>query len=154
MQCKHLIFYAILSALGVVQVYTVLSTTWWWFILVVILFWKIAFPLHSRSYQTSNKMKLIHVGAVVFGVLLPSISVVAIMSEFAVRVKSTGGNYISGGLGFIPPRFPPIPCHGSSNSGIFYSHIILLYILLSTGITFTFLVLWLIHKVSYPCNPP
>ena len=116
--------------------------------LVLILFWKIYFPLHSRSYQASNKMKYIHLGIVVLGVLLPFISVVAIMSEFAVRVKSTDGDFVSGGLGFIVPRFPPIPCHGRSKNVVFYSHILLLYVLLSTGITFTFLIMWRIHKVS------
>ena len=111
-------------------------------------FWKIYFPLHSRSYQVSNKMKYIHLGIVVLGVLLPFISVVAIMSEFAVRVKSTDGDFVSGGLGFIVPRFPPIPCHGRSKNVVFYSHILLLYVLLSTGITLTFLIMWRIHKVS------
>ena len=132
-----------------VQVYVSVSNAIWWFMLVVALFWKIHFPLHSRSFEVSKKKKkYLHIGCGLAGLLFPLVPVIALMVGFAVKVKSSGGSFISGGLGFTHVRFPPIPCNGNDKAIIFYTVIFPIDLLLVVGITLTVLILWIVHKVS------
>ena len=115
--------------------------------LVVVLFWKVKFPFHSRHFEATKKMKYVHIGCVIVGILFPFIPVISIMSSYAVHVKSSGESFTSGGLGFITPRFPPVPCHGRDKANVFYSYILPLFGLLFLTITLTFLILWTVIKV-------
>ncbi len=117
--------------------------------LVVVLFWKIKLPFHSRHFEATKKMKCVHIGCVIVGILFPFIPVISIMSSYAVHVKSSGGSFTSGGLGFTIPRFPPVPCHGRDNDVVFYSFMLPLFVVLFLTITLTFLILWTVIKVSH-----
>ena len=135
-----------------VQAYSTLAVSLWWFMLAAALFWKIRFPHHSRSFQNTNKMACLHIGCGLAGLLIPLVPVIALMSGYAVRIKSSGESFISGGLGFTNVRFPPQPCNGNNKAIVFYSIILPTNLLLAIGITLTILILWIIHKVSVKAN--
>ena len=126
--------------------YSTLSGSLWWFMLATTLFWKIQFPFHSRSFQTTNKMKYLHIGCCLAGLLIPLIPVIALMSGYGVRITSSGRSF---GLGFTYVRFPPLPCNGNNHVILYYSLVLPTNILLAIGITFIILILRIVHKVSH-----
>lgn len=133
------------------QVYSTLSVALWWFMLVAALFWKIWFPFNAKIHEVKLHVKYIHIGCVIIGVMIPFIPIIALMSGFAESLKSDNPlnrTFISGGLGFVGVRFPPISCNGYDKVIIFYAIILPTNIILTSGITLTILIFWLVHKVS------
>ena len=76
------------------------------------------------------------------------------MADFAVDLKSDevlksrNVTFVSGGMGYGFPRFPPIICIGTDSDSVFYSIVLALIILLGIGITIIILLFWFVHKVS------
>ena len=93
-------------------------------------------------------MKFLHIGCGLAGLFIPLIPVIALMSGHAVKIKSSGGNFISSGLGFTSVRFPPQPCNGNNHVIVYYSLVLPTNILLAIGITLIILVFRIIHEVS------
>ena len=76
------------------------------------------------------------------------------MADFAVDLKSDeflknrNVTFVSGGMGYGFPGFPPIICIGTDSDSVFYSLVLPLIILLGIGITIITLLFWFVHKVS------
>ena len=117
-----------------------------WFCNVSVLFWKIRFPFHSRSFQTANRVKYIHITVIALCILVPFIPIIAIMSQHAYG-KSAAQAAIEG-LGFGITRFPPIFCLGRDADTTFYSLILPILVILMVGMTMLITLFWIIHKVS------
>ena len=111
------------------------------------------FPFHARSFDSSGKTKYIHIACIVVGAVVPFAPVVVIMADFGVRVQSdeilqaANVTFLSGGLGFTLSRFPPILCHGSSGTAMFYGVALPLIFIFFVGITELILLFAVVHKV-------
>ena len=118
------------------------------------LLWKIQFPFHARSFETSHRVKYIHIGCVVAGFLLPLIPVITSMITFAVKLKSDevrkskGITFASGGMGYGLTRFPPILCTGTNKNAVFYALALPINLIVMYGITVLIFLFYSIHKVS------
>lgn len=99
---------------------------------MLMLVWKIRFPLHARSFETSHRVKYIHAAVIVSALLVPWIPVIA---TFA-----TGG--------FTNTSFPPILCTGEDADASFYSLVVPLIVLLQVGVTLLIILFWTLHKVN------
>ena len=113
----------------------------WWFCHEVSLFWKIRFPFHARSFETTHRIKYVHITMVIVGLLLPALPVIV---TFAAATRD------SRGFGLI--RFPPILCSGLESDATFYSFVLPINILLAIGIPLLIIIFWIIHKVIL-CTP-
>ena len=134
--------------------YILFQMGFWWLLHVVMLFWKIIFPFHSRSYEVSGKMKLVHIAGVTAGLILPLSTIVTSMAKFAAKVHKSTGNgtsstelFLSGGLGYTNPRFPPILCTGSDGDAVFYSTVLPLDLALAMGCTMLLIIFLHVHRV-------
>ena len=130
----------------------------WWLFHTSALFWKVVFPLHARNM--SGKIKYIHVTSVILGILLPLVPIISTMVKFAVNptnfvelsssVHGKSELFLSGGLGFKPPKFPVILCTSSEPDVIFYSLLLPINLILAFGCTLLLIIFWTIHRVSVP----
>ena len=100
------------------------------------LFWKVQFPLHSRSFETAHRTKYIHVIMVVLALLIPLIPVIT--SE------------IKGG--YTMTRFPTILCTGSDKDVTFYTMVLPITIILGIGTSILVFIFWKIHTVRKLCK--
>ena len=96
------------------------------------MFCGIKFPLRTHKFEALGRMKYIHIGLVIAGILIPVIPVTAIASV----------------AGFVPAPFPPIFCYSASGNAIFYGIVFPLCVLLATGISLLVCIVWLIIKVQ------
>ncbi len=105
----------------------------WWLLHVTMLVWKICFPLHAQSFETSHRlgMKVIHIASVTLALLIPSIPVIA---AFASE-------------GFNNTSFPPLLCTGSNADATFYSLVVPLIIMMEIGVTMLIVIFWTFYKV-------
>ena len=126
---------------GTVFYYGLFQIIVWWFCHELSLFWKIRFPFHARSFETSHRIKYVHITMVIVGLLLPALPVIV---TFAIAARD------SRGFGLI--RFPPILCSGLQRDATFYSLVLPINILLAVGIPLLIIIFWTIHKVI-PCPP-
>ena len=132
----------------------ILQVTLWWMFHTTALLWKIRFPLHSRSFDIAHRVKYIHIGCVVAGLILPLVPVITPMVTFAVELesdeirKSRGITFASGGMGYGSTRFPPILCHGTNKNAVFYALALPINLIVIYGITVLIFLLYSIHKVS------
>ena len=111
------------------------------------------FPFHARSFERSGKIKVINVISVTVGILLPLVPIISPMAKFGVDIQkkyenSTVNSFLSGGLGFMPTRFPTFLCTAGDGDVNFYSMILMLEISLALGITLLIIILWSVYKVS------
>ena len=95
------------------------------------LFWKVQFPLHSRSYEKARRIKYIHLICVILALVLPLVPV--------ITVASKGG--------FTITRYPTFLCTGSDADATYYTIVLPIVIILGIGTTVLVLVFWKIHKV-------
>lgn len=115
--------------------YVQLQIVLWAFIHVVALFWRIKFPIHSRSFEIKKRIKYIHIAAVVLAFILPAVPLVV----FAL----TGGYEIAA----FPPRF----CWPRSQDSFFYSINLPIIIALQIGAPLLLTIFWAVHKVCMWC---
>ena len=120
------------SFAGGVLYYILLQASLWWIFHVSALFWKVLFPLHSKSFETAHRTKYIHMIMVVLALLIPLIPVIT--SE----VKG----------GYTMTRFPPFLCTGSDADATFYSLVLPITIILATGASILVFIFWKINKVD------
>lgn len=136
--------------------YTLVQLAVWWLFHTTTLFWKIRFPFHSRSFEASHKIKYIHIGCVIAGVVLPLVPILTSMADFAVDLKSNPSrnvSFISGGLGYGQTRFPPILCTGSDRNAVYYSVVLPIDMILAVGCSLLVIIFWIVHKVSLTLLP-
>ena len=138
--------------IGILSSYTILQLILWWMFHTTALLWKIRFPLHARSFETAHRVKYIHIGCVVAGLILPLVPVITSMVTFAVELesdeirKSRNITFVSGGMGYGLIQFPPI-CDTSKNA-VFYALALPIYLIVMYGITVLIFLFYSIHKVS------
>ena len=143
-----------LYMIGIIYSYTTLQWILWWMFHTTALLWIIKFPLHSRSFETAHRVKYIHIGCVVAGLILPLIPIITSMVTFAVKLesdeirKSRGITFASGGMGYSLAQFPPIFC-GTSKNAVFYAVALPIYLIVMYGITVLIFLFYSIHKVSF-----
>ena len=118
---------------AVVLYYTMWQTALWWFFHISAMFCEIKFPLRAHSFKASGRMKYVHIGLVIAGILIPVIPVTVIASV----------------AGFVPGPFPPILCYSASTNAIFYGIVFPLCVLVATGISLLVCIVWLIIKVQH-----
>ena len=119
---------------GIVFYYGLFQLIVWWFCHEVSLFWTIRFPMHARTFETSRRVKYVHITMVVVGLVLPTLPVI---------VTFTTGDP----SGFGMTRFPPILCTGLQKDSTFYSLVLPINILMIIGIPLLIIIFWTIHKV-------
>ena len=112
------------------------------------------FPFHARSVAKSNRVKYIHIGCVIAGLMLPVVPIIAVMGDFALKLKndkflkSNNVTFTSGGLGFTATAFPAAFCHPFNEDLTFYVLLVPIIILLAVGSVLLVLIIHQIHKVS------
>ena len=94
----------------------------------------------------AHRVKYIHITAVVVGILVPFVPIIATMSQYGQ--SRSAAEAAKGGLGFGITRFPPLLCTGRHGDTTFYSLILPILIILMVGITILMIIFWIIHRVS------
>ena len=111
------------------------------------------FPFHARLY---GKVKCIHIMCSIVGIVLPLVSIITSMADFAVDLQKQSVNttsqhrnllFLSGGLGYRSNRYPPILCTGTDSDAQFYTFTIPIIIILASGCSMLLVILWSIHKI-------
>ena len=134
--------------------YVLLQLTFWWFFHATVMLWKLQFPFHARTFEHSGRMKYIHIACIVSGLLIPMVSIVASMADFAVNLQSNNFlqsrniSFISGGLGYGLIRSPPILCSATDRNTLYYSNLFPVNVIVIIGMTELIFVFRIIHKVS------
>ena len=137
-----------------VFLYILLQVAFWWFFHIAAFFWKVKFPFHARSVAKSSKVKHIHIGCVIAGLMLPLVPIIAVMGDFALKLtndeflKSNNVTFTSGGLGFTTTTFPVAFCNPVNEKLPFYVLVVPIIILLAIGSVLLVLIIHQIHKVS------
>ena len=126
---------------GGVLHYILVQSVLWWIFHVLAIFWKVYYPIHSRSFDLTHRTKYIHATCLIVGLVLPAIP---------LTVISVNG-------GFIITRFPPIACVGKDADSTFYSALLPIVIIYGVGTNFLVFIVWTIRRVSgciymYTCN--
>ena len=140
--------------IGITFSYTLLQLTLWWMFHTTALLWNIQFPFHARSFKTAHRVKYIHIGCVVAGLIIPLVPIITSMVTFAVELesdeirKSRNITFASGGMGYGLIRFPPILCTGRNKNAVFYALVLPINLILMYGITVLIFLFYSIHKVS------
>ena len=86
-------------------------------------------------------MKYVHIASVIAGLLLPLISPITSMVEFAVDLSSNevlqsqNISFVSGGIGYGLIRFPSILCSATDRYALYYSNLLPINIMVIVGIT-------------------
>ena len=138
--------------------YILFQIAFWWLSNATVILWKLQFPFHARSFENSGKMKYVHIASVITGLLLPLISPITSMADFAVDLSSNkvlqsqNISFVSGGLGYGLIRFPSILCSAIDRYALYYSTILPINLMVIVGITELILVFRIIHKVSHYCT--
>ena len=149
----HKLITIIVIYLGVVLSYLLLQIAFWWLSHATIILWKLQFPFHARSFENSGKMKYVHIVSVIVGLLLPLVSPITSMVDFAVDLSSSevlqsqNISFVSGGLGYGLIRFPSILCSAIDRYALYYSNVLPINLMVIVGITELILVFRIIHKV-------
>jgi len=135
--------------------YVIFQMVVWWVIHTAILFWIVMFPFHSKRYLKSNKKQWIHAVCVVIGLLVPLVAIVTTLGKHAAdsvqqasNETSAGNLFVSGGMGYFNPRYPPIACINSNQVVAFYSLILPMSLCIGIGATLMVLIIWRLHRVS------
>lgn len=134
-----------------VSFYVMLQLALWWLFHIIALLGMMKYPF---SFQTANKIRCIHVACIIAGLVIPLAPVITPMAHFAMHLKSDSllarknVTFVSGGMGFITPAFPPVLCSGGDKDSVFYSLALPLNIILILGINCLILLCWSIHRVS------
>ena len=137
-----------------VFLYIILQIGIWWFFHIAAFFWKIRFPFHARSVAKSNRVKFVHIGCVIAGFMLPLVPIIAVMGDFAMKLKSdeflksNNVTFTSGGLGFTVTVFPISFCNPVNEKLLFYVLQFPIIILLAVGSVLLVLIIHQIQKVS------
>ena len=140
--------------LGILLTYTLLQISLWWFFHTTALFWTVFWPLRARSLKKSSKLRCIYIACTIAGFCIPLVPIISAMADFSERVGMDdlfvrmNVTFISGGLGFANPGFPPTLCVPSNADVIFYSLVLPINIIAMVGIAELILIFWRIHKVS------
>lgn len=117
---------------GGVLHYILVQSVLWWIFHVLAVFWKIYYPIHSRSFDLTHRTKYIHATCLILGLVLPVIPLTVI--------------FVNGG--FIITRFPPFACVGKDADSTFYSALLPIIILYGVGTNLLVFILWKIMRVS------
>ena len=145
----------IIIIIGVAFTYTLLQLALWWIFHTMFIFWKIVFPFHARSFQSSHNMTLIYAACIAAGLVIPLVPVIAHMASFVKEVESDpvlqamNVTAVSGGFGYRIFQFPPILCSGTNSGILYYSNAIPINIIMMVGIAQLIIIVWRIHKVIY-----
>ena len=119
------------------------------------LFWNVFWPFKARSLKNSRRLKWTYIAGTALSFVIPIEFVVATMAHFAVEVKNdpvfinNNITFVSGGMGYVNFRFPPvINCFSRDSVVTFYAFVLPINITAVIGITELILVFWKIVKVS------
>ena len=140
---------------GVTFAYTILQQVLWWVLHTTALVWYLVFPLHARSFQTTHKIKYIHITCVLIGIIIPLVPVIATMADFRRQVQSDplllaiNATFTSVGFGYVINRFPQLLCFGYNGDVVFYSNVLPIILLFYVGVTELILVFAIVYKVSW-----
>ena len=130
--------------LGMITSYIPLQVNFFWVSHMAILYWTILFPLKANTKETKRRFKIIHIVLVVVGIIGPSIPVIAIIVDDAIRSKTVA---TLGRLGFGLATFPPILCVGLNPEIVFHFAILPSVVLMAVGTSCLVLMIWTIHRV-------
>ena len=135
--------------------YIIFQMVVWWDLHTILLFWKVLYPFHARSYLDSSRQKWVHLTCLLVGLILPLATVVTSVSKHAIDSRRNAVNgtsaselFVSGGLGYFNPRFPPTICIPSDKNAAFYSLILPMSIGIAFGSNLLVVIIWRIHRVS------
>ena len=107
------------------------QVSWFWLIHISVMFWGIRYPFHAHKFESTSKMKYLHITTVLLAFIVPWIPV--------------GTIFITGGYTFV--RYPPLFCSSRSEGAFFFLHLPL-GLLVPIGSTLLTNVLWTICKVA------
>ena len=116
---------------GIVLYYTAIQLLFWWLCHAVAVFWAARWPLHSKKFNTSRKLKYLHITLVLAGLLLPMLPVLV------VGLRGS----------FTTTTSPPILCTGTDVHSTFWVIIFPMSIMLGTGTSTLICTLHTVIKV-------
>ena len=116
---------------GFVSFYCYWQISWFWFVHISVMFWGVRYPFHAHKFESTGKMKYLHITTVLLAFIVPWIPV--------------GTIFITGGYTF--GRYPPLNCSPRSQNARFFS-VLPLGVLIAIGSTLLTYVLWIVCKVT------
>lgn len=117
---------------GIVLYYVAIQLLLWWVWHAVAVFWAVKWPLHSKRFITSRKLKYLHITLILAGLLLPALTVLI------VGLKG----------GFTITTSPPILCTGVDVHSNFWAMIFPMSIMLGVGTSILICTLRIVIKVK------
>ena len=117
---------------GVVLFYATIQLLFWWLWHTVAVFWAVKWPLHSKKFNTSSKLKYFHTTVILAGLIFP------ILPVLIVGLK--GGFTIT-----ISPG--PILCTGANVDSTYWAIICPTSIMLGIGTSILIYTLCIVIKV-------
>ena len=128
--------------------YILLQINLWWVMHMAALFWKVHFPVHAKSLQSSKRLRVVHLVCVLIAVFLPVVPIIATIADNAVQ-EGDSEQPVPGTLGFGLALFPPLLCSGLNSDVTFYTVIFPNVLLIIAGIVAMIFTIRKIHKVSF-----
>ena len=141
----YILSYFFYLHLGMLFLYLIFQIGCWWFFHVVAFFWKLQYPFHAFRVEKLGRIKHIHIGCIVAGLILPLIPILIIVADYSIKLetdeflRSENATFASGGLGI---------CGFINGEAVLFGFILPLSILTAVGTTLLVFILRNIHKVS------
>ena len=114
--------------IGVFLYYSSMLQAIFWFCHVVAVFLTIKYPLTAQQFQNKGFFKYVHLGIVVFVLLLPWTTV----------------GIVLGTEGYAISRFPTILCFARNVNVSFYAYVLPLSIIVATGMSLIVIIFWIL----------
>ena len=121
----------ILLHIGAVLYYAAIQLLFWWLWHAIAVFWAVKWPFRAKKFNTSRKLKYLHISIILAGLLVPMIPVLS------VGLKG----------GFTITTSPPILCTGVDVHSNFWAVILPISIILGIGTTVLICTLRIVIKV-------
>ena len=128
-----------------ILIYIYFQICCWWFFHMAAFFWKIRYPFHALIVARSNKIRYLHAGLTITGLVVPLLPVIIIVADYAAKLKtdeflrSANVTFVSGGLGF---------CGWVNVEATLFSFVLPLCLFGAIGTTLLTLIIRLLHKVN------
>ncbi len=141
---KRLLIQNCIYFTGAVFIYGQIQLVFWWLSHVVSIMLIVFHPFKARSFLNTRKMKYIHAAITVVGLILPAMS--------PLIAVSSGANAVERKFGYGVVTYPPYICSNHNREVEFYTYILPLNLMVSSGLTCLVLLFWQLYKViGYVC---
>ena len=117
---------------GIVLYYTAMQLLFWWLCHAAAVLWAVKWPFHSKRFNTSRKIKYLHITLILVGLVLPMLPVLVVGLRGGFTITSS----------------PPILCSGVDVHSNFWAVIFPMSIMLGIGTSMLICTLHAVFKVK------